>query len=82
MAMMTHTHGSIVRSFRRDRTMGTRRVAASHPAASIDGRTRTILELYVGITAIVSQSIAGLLAGWLSGVRGVGAGFFNGLTVG
>jgi peptidoglycan/LPS O-acetylase OafA/YrhL len=42
---------------------------------------RVNLEWYVGITAIVSLLIGGLLAGWLSGVRGAGAGFFNGLTV-
>src|SRR4029453_1417546 len=42
---------------------------------------RVNLEWYVGITAIVSLFIGGLLAGWLSGVRGAGAGFFNGLTV-
>jgi hypothetical protein len=42
---------------------------------------RVNLEWYVGITAIVSLFIAGVLAGWLSGVRGAGTGFFNGLTV-
>jgi hypothetical protein len=42
---------------------------------------RVNLEWYVGITAIVCLFIGGLLAGWLSGVRGAGAGFFNGLTV-
>jgi hypothetical protein len=42
---------------------------------------RLNLEWYVGITAIVSVFVGGLLAGWLSGVRGAGAGFFNGLTV-
>jgi len=42
---------------------------------------RVNLEWYVGITAIVCLFIGGLLAGWLGGVRGAGAGFFNGLTV-
>jgi peptidoglycan/LPS O-acetylase OafA/YrhL len=42
---------------------------------------RVNLEWYVGITAIVCLFVGGLLAGWLSGVRGAGAGFFNGLTV-
>jgi hypothetical protein len=42
---------------------------------------RVNLEWYVGITAIVCLFIGGLLAGWLSGVRGAGAGFFNGVTV-
>jgi hypothetical protein len=42
---------------------------------------RVNLEWYVGITSIVCLFIGGLLAGWLSGVRGAGAGFFNGLTV-
>src|SRR5215211_3351050 len=42
---------------------------------------RINLEWYVGITAIVSLFIGGLLAGWLSGVRGAGTGLFNGVTV-
>jgi hypothetical protein len=42
---------------------------------------RVNLDWFVRITAIVSLFIAGLLAGWLTGVRGAGAGFFNGLTV-
>jgi hypothetical protein len=42
---------------------------------------RVNLEWYVGITAIVSLFIGGLLAGWLSGVRGAGAGLFNGITM-
>jgi hypothetical protein len=42
---------------------------------------RVDLEWYVGITAIVCLFTGGLLAGWLSGVRGAGAGFFTGLTV-
>lgn len=42
---------------------------------------RVNLEWYVGITAIVSLFFGGLLAGWLSGVRGAGAGLFNGITM-
>lgn len=42
---------------------------------------RTNLEWYVGISAIACLFIAGLLAGWLSGVHGVGSGFFNGVTI-
>lgn len=39
------------------------------------------LEWYVGISAIACLFLAGLLSGWLSGVRGAGAGFFNGMTI-
>lgn len=42
---------------------------------------RANLEWYVGITAIVCLFIGGVLAGWLSGVRGAGAGMFNGITM-
>jgi hypothetical protein len=42
---------------------------------------RVNLEWYVGITAIASLFIGGLLAGWLSGVRGAGSGLFNGVTM-
>ena len=42
---------------------------------------RVNLEWYVGITAIASLIIGGLLAGWLSGVRGAGSGLFNGITM-
>lgn len=42
---------------------------------------RDNLEWYVGGTAIVSLFIGGLLAGWLSGVRGAGSGLFNGITM-
>ena len=42
---------------------------------------RVNLEWYVGITAIASLFIGGLLAGWLSGVRGAGSGLFNGITM-
>lgn len=36
---------------------------------------------FVAGSAIGSMFIAGIVAGWLSGVPGVGPGFFNGLTV-
>lgn len=42
---------------------------------------RADLEWYLGGSAVVSVFIAGLLAGWLSGVRGSGSGFFNGVTI-
>jgi hypothetical protein len=42
---------------------------------------RANLEWYVGISAIACLFVAGLLAGWLSGVNGVGSGFFNGVTI-
>lgn len=42
---------------------------------------RTNLEWYIGISAIVCLFVGGLLSGWLSGVRGVAAGFFNGMTI-
>jgi hypothetical protein len=42
---------------------------------------RANLEWYVGGSAIVCLFLAGLLAGWLSGVRGAGSGFFNGVTI-
>jgi hypothetical protein len=42
---------------------------------------RLNLEWYVGISAVVALFIGGLLAGWLSGVRGAGSGFFNGITM-
>jgi hypothetical protein len=42
---------------------------------------RTNLEWYVGITAVACLFVAGLLAGWLSGVRGAGSGMFTGFTV-
>ncbi len=49
-------------------------------ASEID-RIRGNLEWYVGGSAIACLFVAGLLAGWLSGVRGAGSGFFNGLTI-
>lgn len=42
---------------------------------------RDNLEWFVGATAVVALFIGGLLAGWLSGVRGAGSGFFNGITM-
>ena len=42
---------------------------------------RVNLEWYVGISAVVALFIGGVLAGWLSGVRGAGSGFFNGITM-
>jgi hypothetical protein len=42
---------------------------------------RENLEWFVGASAIVCLFVAGLLAGWLSGVRGAGSGFFNGVTI-
>ena len=42
---------------------------------------RINLEWYVGGAAIASLFIGGLLAGWLSGVRGAGSGLFNGITM-
>jgi hypothetical protein len=42
---------------------------------------RDNLEWYVGGSAIACLFVAGLLAGWLSGVNGAGSGFFNGVTI-
>lgn len=42
---------------------------------------RANLEWYIGISAIVCLFIGGLLSGWLSGVRGAAAGFFNGMAI-
>lgn len=39
------------------------------------------LEWYVGGSAVACLFVAGLLAGWLSGVNGAGSGFFNGVTI-
>jgi len=53
-------------------------------ALAFDSDVETVrvnLEWYVGITAIASLFIGGLLAGWLSGVRGAGSGLFNGITM-
>jgi hypothetical protein len=42
---------------------------------------RTNIEWYVGVSAVASLFVGGMLAGWLSGVRGAGSGLFNGFTV-
>lgn len=42
---------------------------------------RDNLEWFIGGTAVAALFIGGLLAGWLSGVRGAGSGFFNGVTM-
>jgi hypothetical protein len=42
---------------------------------------RDNLEWFVGISAIGCLFVAGILAGWLSGVRGAGSGFFSGVTL-
>jgi hypothetical protein len=42
---------------------------------------RNNLEWFIGGTAVAALFIGGLLAGWLSGVRGAGSGFFNGITM-
>ena len=42
---------------------------------------RDNLEWFVGATAVAALFVGGLLAGWLSGVRGAGSGFFNGITM-
>lgn len=42
---------------------------------------RDNLEWFVGISAIACLFLAGMMAGWLSGVNGVGSGFFNGVTI-
>jgi hypothetical protein len=42
---------------------------------------RADLEWYLTGSAVASVFFAGLLAGWLSGVRGAGSGFFHGVTI-
>ncbi|MGZ8626362.1 MAG: hypothetical protein ACXWXK_06785 [Actinomycetota bacterium] len=42
---------------------------------------RDNMEWFIGGSAIGCLFIAGLLAGWLSGVHGAGSGFFNGVTI-
>ncbi|HEY7659858.1 MAG TPA: hypothetical protein VIC58_04595 [Actinomycetota bacterium] len=42
---------------------------------------RANIEWYIGGTAVGSLFLGALLAGWLSGVRGAGTGFFNGVTL-
>ena len=39
------------------------------------------LEWFIGASAVVCLFVAGLLAGYLSGVRGVGTGFLHGATI-
>lgn len=48
--------------------------------ADVD-QIRSNLEWYVGASAIASLFVAGLLAGWLSGVQGAGSGMFNGVAI-
>lgn len=42
---------------------------------------RANIEWFIGGTAVVCLFLGALLAGWLSGVRGAGSGFFNGITM-
>ena len=42
---------------------------------------RTNLEWFIGISAIACLFLAGMMSGWLSGVHGIGSGFFNGVTI-
>ena len=42
---------------------------------------RDNLEWFIGGTAVAALFLGGLLSGWLSGVRGPGSGFFNGITM-
>jgi hypothetical protein len=42
---------------------------------------RENLEWFVGGSAIGCLFVAGILSGWLSGVRGAGSGFFSGVTL-
>lgn len=44
-------------------------------------QVRADLEWYIGISAIACLFVGGLLSGWLSGVRGAAAGFFNGMAI-
>ena len=49
-------------------------------ASSVDVISRNI-EWFIGVSAVVCLFLAGLLAGYLSGVRGVGTGFLHGATI-
>lgn len=49
-------------------------------ASNVD-QVQANLEWYVGISAVACLFLAGVMAGWLSGVRGAGSGFFNGVTI-
>ena len=42
---------------------------------------RSNIEWYIGGTAVACLFLGALLAGWLSGVRGAGSGFVNGITM-
>ncbi len=42
---------------------------------------RTDIEWYIGGSAALCLFLGAVLAGWLSGVRGAGSGFFNGITM-
>lgn len=42
---------------------------------------RSNIEWFIGGTAVACLFIGALLAGWLSGVRGAGSGFVNGITM-
>jgi hypothetical protein len=42
---------------------------------------RANIEWYIGGTAVACLFLGALLAGWLSGVRGAGSGFVNGITM-
>jgi hypothetical protein len=49
-------------------------------ASNVDMIQRNI-EWFIGTSAVVCLFLAGLLAGYLSGVRGVGTGFLHGATI-
>jgi hypothetical protein len=49
-------------------------------ASSVDMIARNI-EWFIGVSAVVCLFLAGLLAGYLSGVRGAGTGFLHGATI-
>jgi hypothetical protein len=49
-------------------------------ASNVDMIQRN-LEWFIGVSAVVCLFLAGLLAGYLSGVRGAGTGFLHGATI-
>jgi len=49
--------------------------------ASNVGVVQRNLEWFIGVSAVVCLFLAGLLAGYLSGVRGAGTGFLHGATI-
>jgi len=49
-------------------------------ASNVDMIGRNI-EWFIGVSAVVCLFLAGLLAGYLSGVRGAGTGFLHGATI-